>query len=396
MVRFSRFVLLVVLCVAGGPLSAAVTTSFDEGVLHPRVELDVPDPALARFELDEANEELDVETFGNTDLWTGRSNAPFAWTSRPPVGLGDTWFVETEIRYETDVLSSRTRVAGITFYGGPDGAGGSSQGMDFTFGINNWDDRGEPGYQAAVEVQGLGDNAPGDAGGNLTALWSSPSAFLRVEITENGASDAYTFYYKASEGDSWTLLGSFNSTVDNSRATLFFKNSGSTSAADRMGAFTYFNVGLVDTADLSITKSADSERVALGDTVTYTITVSNDGSENASNVLVTDVLPEGMNYVSSSASQGSGCTETEGTVFCELGTIADGDSAAVTIVVEVMELGSFENTASASSDFSDADGATATAAVVEGAATDVPAADPVTLALLAIALAIGGAVTLRR
>lgn len=223
---------------------AEVQTNFDEGVLNPNVNLDIPNAGLANMVLDTVNEELDVTTTGNTDLWTIRNNAPFAWTSRPTVAMGDTWIVETELRFDTDVLSSKTRVAGITFYGGPDGSGGSTDGMDFGFGINNWDDRDPTaGYQAAVEVQGFGDNSAGDSGGNLTfAPWTSPSVFLRIEVTENGASDAYTFMYKQNAADPWTTLGNFNSTVDNSRVALFFKNSAGTSTPDRSAAFTYFTV----------------------------------------------------------------------------------------------------------------------------------------------------------
>lgn len=223
------------------PACAAVVTTFDEASLHPDVFLDVPNGALASITFDSANDELDFQTAGSTDLWVGRDNAPFAWTARPAVSLGESWIVETEVRFDTDVLTGKTRVAGITFYGGPDGTGGSSQGMDFTFGINNWDDRGDPGYVPAIEVQGLGDNAPG-SGSNLTAPWALPSAQLRVVVTEGGAIDSYAFYYRATSVDPWIFLGALTSSVDNSRATLFLKTSGATAAPDRSAAFTFFNV----------------------------------------------------------------------------------------------------------------------------------------------------------
>lgn len=220
-----------------------VDTNFDEATLDPDVSLDIPNPGIASITLDTANDELDFVALGNTDLWAARNNSPFAWAARPATAVqGVTWSVETEMRYDTDVLSAKGRVAGITFYGGPDGDGGSSQGMDFSFGINNWDDRGDPGYQAAVEVQGLGDNSPGDAGSNIfMAPWTAANVFLRVEIIENGPSDAYSFFYKANAGDPWTLLGSMNSTVDNSRACLFLKTAAG-STVDDACAFTYFIV----------------------------------------------------------------------------------------------------------------------------------------------------------
>ena len=231
---------------------AVVDTKFDGDTLDPAVFLDIPNGGLASITLDTANDELDVITNGNTDLWTTRNNSPFAWTAAPVVALGQTWIAETEIRYDTDVSASRFRVAGITFYGGPDGSGGSSQGMDFSFGINNWNDRGDPGYQASVEVQGLGDNNPGTGGGNIIDLWTNQSAFLRVEVTEQGAADFYMFFYKLAESDPWIVLGDLNSIVDNSRVSLFFKNAGSTSTEHRAGSFSYFRVGLPESVSVSV------------------------------------------------------------------------------------------------------------------------------------------------
>lgn len=223
---------------------AVVDTDFSEATLDPNILLDVPNAALATITHDTVNNELDFDTTGNTDLWVNRNNAPLAWSAAPAVGMGQTWFVETQIRYNSSVASTTYRVAGITFYGGPDGSGGSAQAMDFTFGINNWDDRDpSPGYQASVEVQGLGDNTSGDLGANLTAFWTNNSAYLRVEITENGVADAYAFFYKLNIGDPWIPLGTLNSNVDNSRATLFWKNGSVTPAPDRSGSFTYFRVG---------------------------------------------------------------------------------------------------------------------------------------------------------
>ena len=51
--------------------------------------------------------------------------------------------------------------------------------------------------------------------------------------------------------------------------------------------------------DLSLQKSADDYTPELGQEVTWTITVSNEGPAWAENVRVDDMLPEGMELVSS-------------------------------------------------------------------------------------------------
>ncbi len=50
--------------------------------------------------------------------------------------------------------------------------------------------------------------------------------------------------------------------------------------------------------DLSITKVADDTTINIGDTITYTITVTNAGgshTDHVDDVTVTDVLPAGLN-----------------------------------------------------------------------------------------------------
>ncbi|MCE9552454.1 MAG: DUF11 domain-containing protein [Planctomycetes bacterium] len=88
------------------------------------------------------------------------------------------------------------------------------------------------------------------------------------------------------------------------------------------------------TADLAIDKNDSVDPIAEGAQLTYTMTVTNNGPSPATNVIVTDPLPAGLTYVSSTASQGN--TNANGTtVTAALGTIANGSSATVTIVATV-------------------------------------------------------------
>lgn len=254
--RILRYALLQGLVFLTLSTRAAVLTDFSGAALDPAVFLDVPNAGLASVTLDTVNEELLFTSSGNTDMWVVRNNAPIAWTSRPVVTSGQTWYVETFVRYNGSANGAQ-RVAGITLYAGPDNTGGSNGGMDFSIGLNDWNDRG-------VEFQGWGNTFIGDSGlRNITATGSNESAaYLRLEVTENGASDACVGYWKAAEEDEWIQFASFNSGVDSSRVGLFLKTgSGTSYPADASVSFGYFDV----TEALDITDPFDSEPDGMGD-----------------------------------------------------------------------------------------------------------------------------------
>lgn len=82
-------------------------------------------------------------------------------------------------------------------------------------------------------------------------------------------------------------------------------------------------------ADLSITQTDTPDPARTGGSLTYTITVSNSGPNDATGVRLDDILPEGAVLVSVEASQGT-CNST---VVCELGTLPVGGSVTVRITV---------------------------------------------------------------
>lgn len=93
---------------------------------------------------------------------------------------------------------------------------------------------------------------------------------------------------------------------------------------------------LQPTSDVSVTKVANAATVRAGDEVTYTITAKNNGPSVANNVVVTDPLPTGVNFVSATSTKGT-CTGTT-TVTCNIGTLqatAPDDTAVVTIKIQV-------------------------------------------------------------
>jgi len=98
-------------------------------------------------------------------------------------------------------------------------------------------------------------------------------------------------------------------------------------------------------ADLAVEKTVDNPTPNVGDDVTFTITVTNNGPAAATGVQVTDQLPAGLTYVSSTASQG---TYTPGTGVWETLTIPFPGTATLTITATVTAgaLGGVTNTAS--------------------------------------------------
>jgi Domain of unknown function DUF11 len=91
-------------------------------------------------------------------------------------------------------------------------------------------------------------------------------------------------------------------------------------------------------ADLSLTNLDTPDPVRVGRELTYLLTVGNHGPGRAVGVYLFDGLGltgVTVDYVSSDASQGR-CTQAQGAVFCQLGDIAVGETARVTIVVLVL------------------------------------------------------------
>jgi uncharacterized repeat protein (TIGR01451 family) len=125
----------------------------------------------------------------------------------------------------------------------------------------------------------------------------------------------------------------------------------------------YFQVrgGGVQGADLAITKTAPSI-VSVGGTLTYHLTVVNDGPADVPAATVHDALPETLTFVSATASQGN-CTANT-TITCNLGELANGASATVTIVTTATSAGEITNTAEVSGNLPDSDPSNNTASAV--------------------------------
>jgi len=192
-------------------------------------------------------------------------------------------------------------------------------------------------FQSIVAPAGWSCTTPA-VGGNGTITCSAATL-------ANGASAAFTLVT--------TVAANATGTISNSAAA-------SSAASDPVsgnssGASGGVVVGAAASADLSLTKTTTSTQAVTGSNIDYTITASNAGPSAATNVVVTDTLPPGVQYVSATPSQGS-CSGTT-TITCNLGTLANGATATVAVrVLVVATTGTVSNTASVSASESDPSG----------------------------------------
>ncbi|MBI3416570.1 MAG: DUF11 domain-containing protein [Verrucomicrobia bacterium] len=100
-------------------------------------------------------------------------------------------------------------------------------------------------------------------------------------------------------------------------------------------------------ADLRVTQSVSPSPAALNRDLTWLFTVRNDGPNDATGVTLTDILPDSLTVQSITSSQGV-CTNAGGVLSCDLGNLAKGRKANITVVTTPTQLGSLTNSVSVS------------------------------------------------
>ncbi len=199
------------------------------------------------------------------------------------------------------------------------------------------------------------NNGP-DTAGNVAVSDTLPSGVTFVGAssgcTESGGVVTCTVASLASGATATftvntTVKGSAGSTIANT-ATVTSDTNDPTPGNNTGSSST----STVKRADLSISKAATAGPLGAGDTVTYTLTASNAGPDTATNVVVKDVLPTGVTFVSA-----PGCTYAAGTrtVTCTVATLANGATVSRTITATVAPdaASTVSNTATVSADTQD-------------------------------------------
>ncbi len=134
----------------------------------------------------------------------------------------------------------------------------------------------------------------------------------------------------------WTItvqvgvpLGTPSGTVTN---TATVSGTGDTDPTNDSASETTTIGELVGASDLTVTKTVDDDSPAEGDTLTYVVSVTNGGPDDATGVEITDALPAGLTFVSATASQGSYHASTG---VWSVGSLVVGETAGLQIRARV-------------------------------------------------------------
>jgi len=302
----------------------------------------------------EARVEADVSTNFNQGGARGTINNSGTFGRGVSSGTAtfDTTFNNTgTVQANTGTLSftsSYTQTAGLTRLNG----GNLGGGITFNFNGGVLDARG--GSTITGNVSNAGATVrPGMSPGTLNIVGNytqSAGGSLDIELGGTGAGQFDVLAVTGTATLAGTLtatsFGGFTPAVGNSFQVLNF--------ASRSGDFTTNNLivngvtltktfgatnltlsaaAAAATADLAVTKTDSADPVNVGQQFTYTVTVTNNGPNAPSDVTLTDTLTGAATFGTITPSQGTCTAPAGGSFTCNLGTIANGANATVTIQV---------------------------------------------------------------
>ncbi|WP_348799710.1 PKD domain-containing protein [Flavobacterium adhaerens] len=180
------------------------------------------------------------------------------------------------------------------------------------------------GYTYVGSAPSLGTYNPTTGVWNIGALANGASVTLTVNATVN-ATGVYTNIAEITASD----LADLDSTPNNGVIT-----------EDDYAAVIVLPIK--QEADLALTKTIDGGNTnrLIGSQVAFSVVVTNSGPQNASLVSVTDLLPSGFTFVSSSITTG---TYNSTTGVWNIGTLVNGASETLTVTATVNATGNHTN-----------------------------------------------------
>ncbi len=115
-----------------------------------------------------------------------------------------------------------------------------------------------------------------------------------------------------------------------------------TDAAQHTGLSNPFDAVSGSDADLSLAVVAAPSPAPFTSNVTFAVTITNRGPHDASSVILSNQLPVGAALLSVQFSQG-GCTNGNGWISCDLGSLTNGGGATVSFAVQPAASGTLSN-----------------------------------------------------
>jgi uncharacterized repeat protein (TIGR01451 family) len=201
---------------------------------------------------------------------------------------------------------------------------------------------------SAVQSTRGGDPTFGFADAFVTKLNTRGSAFVYSTYLGGSGSDNGTGIAVDAAANAYVTGSTFSSDFP---TTPFPIRSGSISDA--------FVAKLGLSADLAVALTGAPNPVMVRKELTYSLIVTNNGPDTAISTRVTDTLPDGASLISIATSQGS--CKCRRDINCELGSLAAGGRAEITIKVTPFRVGTITNSATATSGTPDTNPANNTA-----------------------------------
>jgi uncharacterized repeat protein (TIGR01451 family) len=192
-----------------------------------------------------------------------------------------------------------------------------------------------------LKVSLVWSDAPGPGSGGATAAWVND-----LDLT---VGDGTTTFVGNVFANGWSVAGGAADGQNNAE-NVFIQNPGgpyqiTISAANIAGNGVPGNADLTDQdfalvcfncateADLELAKSDSPDPVIAGTQLTYVLDVTNNGPDDTSGVVVTDLLPPQVTFDPLLSSPS--CSEAAGVVTCTAATLSSGASVQFTLVVDV-------------------------------------------------------------